>query len=70
MPTKAIEVLKRNMYEWKQCKKNDENGQLSCVIYSPFAAACLLLQRLGRRSLDTYLFKTQFYQYDQEIKYH
>ena len=32
-------------------KKDDENGQLSCGIYSSPAAACLLLQRLGQRSL-------------------
>ena len=34
-------------------KKDDENGQLSCgIYYSSPAAAHLLLQRLGRRSLN------------------
>ena len=33
-------------------KKYDENGQLNCGIYSSPAAARLLLQMLGRRSLD------------------
>ena len=33
-------------------KKDDENGQLSCRIYSSPAAARLSLRRLGRRSLD------------------
>ena len=35
-------------------KKYDENGQLDCGIYSSPAAASLLLQMLGRRSLDIY----------------
>ena len=33
-------------------KKDYENGQLSCGIYSSPAAARLLLQRLGLRLLD------------------
>ena len=36
-------------------KKDYENGQLSCRIYSSPAAARLTLERLGRRSLDNKL---------------
>ena len=49
----AIEVLKRNIYEWEQRKKVEENGKLSCGIYSSPAAALHLLQRLGRQSHDS-----------------
>ena len=41
-------------------KKDDENGQLSCGIYSSPAAARLYLQRLSRLSLDSTLLALAF----------
>ena len=42
VPTKSIEVIKSNIYEWEECKKDDENGQLDCGINSSPAAAGFL----------------------------
>ena len=40
-------------------KKYDENGKLSYRIYSSPAAACLSLQRLGRRSTQSARFHSE-----------
>ena len=71
VPTEVIKVLNINMYGWEQCKKkDDENDQLSCGIYSSPAAAGLLCKvgsataRLGtclhrkQVSIETCLFLT------------
>ena len=57
MPSEAIEVLKSKIYAWEPGKKkkmkNDENGQLSCGIYSSPAAARSPLQGwVGDRGRD------------------
>ena len=45
MPTEAKEVITINIYEWKQRKKDDENGQLTGIYSSP--AAVGLLRKVG-----------------------
>ena len=56
LPSEAIEVLKIEIYAWEPLKKmmkNDENGQLSFLIYSSPAAARSPLQGwVGDRCRD------------------
>ena len=63
MPTEVIEILKRNMYEWEQYNKmmmKMTNSTVGYILYSSPAAAGLLLQRLGRRTLQNFALITNY----------
>ena len=58
MYTESIEVAKRNIYAWKPCKKDDENGQFDCRTYgSPAATGLLRGEHPPSGSLYIYIFK-------------